>query len=1050
MLTSLCDNPADIDDIRKTAVINKELLRLNVDICALQETRISDSGTLKEKDYCFFWTGKEAGAPREHGVGFAVKHKLLSTIEPAGTGNERLMALRLNSATGPVTLISAYSPTLMASGEAKDEFYDELTQLISETPHKDQLVILGDFNARVGADNGTWPIPLGHFGVGTMNENGQRLLELCTYHNLCVTNTFFATKPQHKVSWQHPRSKHWHQLDMILVRRSAINNVLITRAYQSADCDTDHSLVCCKLKLRPKKFHQSKTKGKPKIDVSKMTQPELVHQFSVSFSRRNTDMQHEASASETWKSLQTAMYNTAMDTFGKRTANSPDWFEANAYILTPLLEKKRTALADYKNFPSQHNLQILRATRKKVQQTARKCANSYWLKLSEEIERASSSGNIRGMYDGIKQALGPAQCKSAPLMSKAGEVITDKTKQLDRWVEHYSELYSTERSVTPAAIENVEALPILEQLDETPTLEELSKAIDKLSAGKAPGNDGIPPDLIKHCKSSLLQPLHELLAQCWSEGSVPQDMRDAKIITLYKNKGSRSDCNNYRGISLLNIVGKVIARVILSRLRVLAERIYPESQCGFRAQRSTIDMVFSLRQLQERCREQRMPLYVAFIDLTKAFDYVSRDGLFKLLPKTGCPPKLLSLIKSFHDNMQGTVQFNGDSSKPFSIRSGVKQGCVLAPTLFGIFFALLLKHAFGASTEGIYLRSRSDGRLFNLARLRSKTKTRKVLIRDMLFADDAAVTAHSGEDLQMMMDSFSKACKDFGLTISLNKTKVMSQDTTEEPSITIDDYTLEAVPQFTYLGSTISNNLSLDAELNMRIGKAATTFAGLTERVWSNKKLSIKTKCAVYSACILSTLLYGSEAWATYSRQEKKLNTFHMRCLRRILSVTWQDKVTNNEILQRSHLPSMFTLLRQRRLRWLGHVRRMEDGRIPKDLLYGDLANGSRPRGRPKLRFRDVVKRDMKAIKLDPNEWEELADNRTLWRGTINHLLKEGEQSLRACAEEKRRRRKEGVPTLQNIDTTLRCDRCDRACRSRIGLISHRRSCSNRAAITDI
>ena len=107
------------------------------------------------------------------------------------------------------------------------------------------------------------------------------------------------------------------------------------------------------------------------------------------------------------------------------------------------------------------------------------------------------------------------------------------------------------------------------------------------------------PDLIKHCKTKLLLPLHEVLWQCWQEGAVPQYTRDSKMITIYKNKGERKDFNNYRG----SIVGKVFARVILIRLQKLAVRIYPESQCGFRAERSTIDMIFSLRQLQEKCRE---------------------------------------------------------------------------------------------------------------------------------------------------------------------------------------------------------------------------------------------------------------------------------------------------------------------------------------------------------------------------------------------------------------------------------------------------------------
>ena len=125
----------------------------------------------------------------------------------------------------------------------------------------------------------------------------------------------------------------------------------------------------------------------------------------------------------------------------------------------------------------------------------------------------------------------------------------------------------------------------MDELDCEPTIGELSKTIDSLSAGKAQCVDGIPPNLLKHYKTALLALLHEVLCKCWQEGAVPQDMRDAKIITLYKNKGERSDCNNYRGISLLSIVGKVYARVILGRLQILADRIYPESQCGFRSKK---------------------------------------------------------------------------------------------------------------------------------------------------------------------------------------------------------------------------------------------------------------------------------------------------------------------------------------------------------------------------------------------------------------------------------------------------------------------------------
>ena len=234
----------------------------------------------------------------------------------------------------------------------------------------------------------------------------------------------------------------------------------------------------------------------------------------------------------------------------------------------------------------------------------------------------------------------------------------------------------------------------MEELDCVLNIEELSSAIDHLTNGKAAGSDNIPPDLIKTCKSALLLQLHEILFQCWQVVEFPQNMRDPKIITLYKNKGERTNCNSYRGIFLLSIVSNIFARIILVRLQQLEELVYPESQCGFRSGRSTVDMIFSVHQLQEKCREQYVPLYISFTDLTKAFDLVSRDGLFKILTKIGCPPKLKTLIESFHNNIWGTVQHDGNVSKPFKILNGVKQSCVLAPTFFGIFFSLLPKQAF--------------------------------------------------------------------------------------------------------------------------------------------------------------------------------------------------------------------------------------------------------------------------------------------------------------------------------------------------------------------
>ncbi|KAI8493291.1 hypothetical protein Bbelb_292950 [Branchiostoma belcheri] len=440
---------------------------------------------------------------------------------------------------------------------------------------------------------------------------------------------------------------------------------------------------------------------------------------------------------------------------------------------------------------------------------------------------------------------------------------------------------------------------------------------------------------------------------------------------------TRTDCNNYRGISLLNIFGKVFARVALARLQVLADL--------------------------EKCREQQKPLYMAFVDLTKAFDLVTKSGLFRLLEKIGCPPELLNIIRSFHNNMQSTVSFDGSTSELFPILSGVKQGCVLVPTLF--------------------------------ARLRAKTKVTRVLLRELLFANDAALASHTPDGLQRLMDSFSDACKEFALKISIKKTEVMVQDAPNSPAIHINGSLLAVTDRFTYLGSTVTNNMSLDVEISTRIGKAASVMSKLNKRVWENRNLTMNTKLKVYQTSVLSTLLYGSETWTTYAKQEAKLNAYHMRCLRRILGIKCQDKVSNTEVLDRLKSRTLFVMISERRLRWLGHVRLLGKGRIPKDLLYGQLESGSRPVRRPRLRYRDVCKRDLDSAGISVDSWKELALNRSDWK----HSVKAGVRDANITRSQLRVLRRQRPATFNTI--TFTCSTCGRVCHSRIGLFSHQRRC---------
>ena len=194
----------------------------------------------------------------------------------------------------------------------------------------------------------------------------------------------------------------------------------------------------------------------------------------------------------------------------------------------------------------------------------------------------------------------------------------------------------------------------------------------------------------------------------------------------------------------------------------------------------------------------------------------------------------------------------------------------MAPLLFTLVFSTMLNDAFHDNDLGSLIRFRTDGNVFNLRRLNSKTRNSKVLIRDIPFADDCALLAHTVDDIQAITNAFARSAPRFGLAISLKKTEVIYQpkpgaDYTD-PTITIGNNPLTVTDKFTYLGSTISQNALIDDEISAQIGKASGSFGKLTKRLWGERGVQLATKINVYCAVVLPTLLYGYEAWTPYCR----------------------------------------------------------------------------------------------------------------------------------------------------------------------------------------
>lgn len=462
------------------------------------------------------------------------------------------------------------------------------------------------------------------------------------------------------------------------------------------------------------------------------------------------------------------------------------------------------------------------------------------MKKSAELQHLFDKNDTRGFFGAARAVYGPSSHGLAPLRSKDGSVLLKSNSKITfRWKEHFPELLNCDPVTDDSVLEQLPHFPPDRGLGSVPTIDEILGALSSMKNHKAAGPDNIPAEALKNGGDLLHLQIQQLISQIWVNERIPPDLRDGTIITIYKKKGDRADCGNYWGITLLSTTGKVLARVLATRLSHLAEGLLPETQCGFRPGRGTTDMIFSARQLQEKCMELRRPLYMGFIDFTKAFDSVKRELLWEILMRFGCPKKFVQILKLLHDDMSVTVAASGNTTEPFRVRSGVKQGCVIAPTLFSIFISAVLHLAQDHLPPGISINYRTDGGIFNLRRLKAQTKACVASIAELQYADDNVICALSEADLQATINAFFHAYARLGLAVNERKTQILYQPAPNSheapPNIQISGKNLETVEHFSYLGSHLSASANIDEEIQYRMRCASSSLGRLPAIVFDKR-----------------------------------------------------------------------------------------------------------------------------------------------------------------------------------------------------------------------
>ena len=212
-----------------------------------------------------------------------------------------------------------------------------------------------------------------------------------------------------------------------------------------------------------------------------------------------------------------------------------------------------------------------------------------------------------------------------------------------------------------------------------------------MKSGKAPGNDEITADLLKARGVPVLKCLYHLFDEIWKTEQMIKDWSLVILILLFKNKDDKKICDNYRRISLLVITRKLFSCVVLNRIQTIVVEQLLEQQAGFRANRSTIEQIFSLRIVMEKYKQYNKPLHMCFIDIQKAYDSVNRDLLWKICKFYGLTDKIVNLLKMLHKNSKAKVRINGQLSDSFDIETGVMQDEIPSPFLFNVFFDFIIQ-----------------------------------------------------------------------------------------------------------------------------------------------------------------------------------------------------------------------------------------------------------------------------------------------------------------------------------------------------------------------
>ena len=834
---------------RKKTELQNFLKERNIDVCCIQETHLNSSHRFSIRGYESYRQDRE-NRPKG-GVITLVRNTISSTeIDKSGEANTEYITVKLLLKGDSITVCNLYAPS-------------DSMQLENIKASPENWIVAGDFNSH----SPSW-------GYAELDKKGEEVEQWATDNCLILINQPDEQDTYYSRAWRKTSTP-----DLAL----ATDNLhkLTTREVCGQLGGSDHRPIILHI---GKPNLLEKRKLPPSWNYKKANWP-LFRQLAEKYTKNLVLSRQSANrnASKLSKSILLAArkaiprgrrrdykpyWNARLDKLHKELSEARDEMERNPTDHSVMRHNHIKAL-----FNKEKQVQMQNSWQEKTSSlNMEKDSKKLW-NLTKTINGDISENRKTTLQTGDGTFNGKA---AANIFARMYQKVSETNISRSREKEVRSQANGLQDN-PPSEAHSCMKNPL--------TMKELNDALGRLKQKKAPGPDGITNEMLRHLGPEAKKTMLAIFNDSWKSGLVPAQWKEAHIIPILKKGKDKSDPKSYRPISLLSCIGKLMERIVNTRLLwyLESQSILIPTQSGYRQHHSTEDQLAYLAQDIENAFQEKKKVLAVFFDLSKAFDKVWKEGLLLKLLEVGIQGKMFRWIRDFLYQRKARVKLDGTISNLVKLREGVPQGGVLSPTLFLVFI------------NGI-------------------VKAFEEYISNTLHADDLAawtickhITA-AQKRIQGTIDAVEKWSRDWGVEINISKTIFMlfSLSTTkEEVNLYLGDQRLPQADTTVFLGGILDTRLTWARHIQTIQERAIRKLAIMKKLAGTSWGANISILKQVYTGSVRPIMEYASNAWTTASDTNKaKLDKVQNMALRTILGamrstpVSDMQKVTDLQPLE--------------------------------------------------------------------------------------------------------------------------------------------------------